>query len=1146
MYLGHSTGYYASGSGVVLLGYQAGYNLTGSNQLIIANTGSKHLIRGDFEAETLEITGSLDITSTLTIPGFSDVSASLAAAVAGGDDLGNHTATQDLNMGGNNITSVGNVDGVDVSTLKSDFDTLEGKTLFSSSNQVTGFVDTTGTPANNQLAIFTDSNTVEGDSNLTWNGTTLTINGTGSVDLLQVDDRLQGNGSGFQFFAFNEDTVKVKFANWYSSNDRQYGMGQLWYETWFAAIDNQAGRDNRRIGFYLEEPDAGATDTDGGTSKHPSNARFYVDITGSYVASGGLHVTDADFNVESDGNVEVNGNISVTGTVDGVDVATLKSDFDTLEGKTLFSGSSQVNADSITNFDTNVKAKLNTDNVVSQSGAFTNNEFIVAVGTNAVTSSDALAVDSDGNLGIGTPNPEVRLHMLGEAPQTTQILMEQFNDTADAPDIRVRRYRGTSASRADVQTNDYLFRLNVHGQDGGNSELYGSMQFDVDGTDQDALVWRLQTRDTTGTNATRMSIDSSGDVDIVGQLSINGFSDVSASLAAAVAGGDNLGNHTATQNLDMGGNAIINVGNVDGADVSALKNALTDVIAATSSYSTATGVEDNADVTDATNVQAAGALMDSEVTNLAQVKSFNSSDYATAAQGTKADTAIQPADTGSFSTATGVEDNADVTDTANVTAAGALMDSEVTSLSLIKGLTAAQISGAFDAASASLASDIPTNNNQLTNGAGYLTTVDISTDTNLAVGNGITLTGDTLTVTAGTGLTQNVGGLAFDADGGTLTTNNADVDHILINDGGTFKRITKGNINVGDFNNDAGYLTSSPFTAAGISGSFDSVSASLASDIPTNNNQLTNGAGYTTNTGTVTSVGGTGTVDGLTLSGTVTTSGNLTLGGTISITTSSITDFPTEVSRSAAAAGFGAGGGGGSGTVTEVTVGTGLDVTNGTTTPNVTLDLTEITLSNGLDSTATGLTLDLTEVIANDTANRLLTTDADGTLTAEALEATNGRLTFNPADAQGSFGIYHTVTDLANTTGFTGEHIDGLGSVSQTLAQVYNLNSTWAKAQANATSTSTGFLGIATTSTTSDRFLIRGYFNAVSTYFQGTFAAGAPVYLDDATAGQFTFSAPTGTGDVSRIIGHALRSFASGRDTYYQIYFNPSSEWIEL
>ena len=42
------------------------------------------------------------------------------------------------------------------------------------------------------------------------------------------------------------------------------------------------------------------------------------------------------------------------------------------------------------------------------------------------------------------------------------------------------------------------------------------------------------------------------------------------------------------------------------------------------------GIEANADVTDTANVTAAGAVMDSEVTNLAQVKAFNSADYAAA------------------------------------------------------------------------------------------------------------------------------------------------------------------------------------------------------------------------------------------------------------------------------------------------------------------------------------------------------------------------------------------------------------------------------------------------------------------------------------------------------------------------------------
>lgn len=53
------------------------------------------------------------------------------------------------------------------------------------------------------------------------------------------------------------------------------------------------------------------------------------------------------------------------------------------------------------------------------------------------------------------------------------------------------------------------------------------------------------------------------------------------------------------------------------------------------------GIEAGADVTDTANVASAGALMDSEVTNLAQVKAFDSSDYATAAQGTTADSAMQ-------------------------------------------------------------------------------------------------------------------------------------------------------------------------------------------------------------------------------------------------------------------------------------------------------------------------------------------------------------------------------------------------------------------------------------------------------------------------------------------------------------------------
>jgi hypothetical protein len=52
-------------------------------------------------------------------------------------------------------------------------------------------------------------------------------------------------------------------------------------------------------------------------------------------------------------------------------------------------------------------------------------------------------------------------------------------------------------------------------------------------------------------------------------------------------------------------------------------------------------IETGADITDTANVTSSGALMDTEVTNLAQVKSFDTTDYATASQGSTADTAEQ-------------------------------------------------------------------------------------------------------------------------------------------------------------------------------------------------------------------------------------------------------------------------------------------------------------------------------------------------------------------------------------------------------------------------------------------------------------------------------------------------------------------------
>ena len=100
-------------SGVPILDVDSSDKVTmgtfGLHTLVV--TGSKVLVGKSAIASTasLQVAGAISASGDLTIKGFTSVSASLAAAAGGNDNLGNHTATQALNMGGNNITSVGDV-----------------------------------------------------------------------------------------------------------------------------------------------------------------------------------------------------------------------------------------------------------------------------------------------------------------------------------------------------------------------------------------------------------------------------------------------------------------------------------------------------------------------------------------------------------------------------------------------------------------------------------------------------------------------------------------------------------------------------------------------------------------------------------------------------------------------------------------------------------------------------------------------------------------------------------------------------------------------------------------------------------------------------------------------------------------------------
>ena len=115
------------------------------------------------------------------------------------------------------------------------------------------------------------------------------------------------------------------------------------------------------------------------------------------------------------------------------------------------------------------------------------------------------------------------------------------------------------------------------------------------------------------------------------------------------------------------------------------------------------------------------------------------------------------------------------------------------------------------------------------------------------------------------------------------------------------------------------------------------------------------------------------------------------------------------------------------------------------------------------------------------------------------------------------------------------------GTGSSQAGAVYYLNEDggWAAAQATDVRMGTGQLGIALGAKATDGMLIRGFAN-IDTFFEGTMKAGKVLYVSQLNPGYMSHTAPTGSGEILRLTGHAT----SGSSNV--IYFNPEVGWLEL
>ena len=300
-----------------------------------------------------------------------------------------------------------------------------------------------------------------------------------------------------------------------------------------------------------------------------------------------------------------------------------------------------------------------------------------------------------GNVSGGAAAPSV----LTAANLRTLINVEDGADVTDATNV---------ASAGAVMDSEVTNLTFVKGLASGINEGQVLIAGGIQIVDNDFL--RINGTDVEGRSAAELASDIGALTNAAGVASL-GAGIVSSSAQVSALGGvqDSTITITAGNGLSGGGSFTVNTGS-------------------NGSISLAVGVDDSTIELNSDALR----IKDSGVTLAKIANQANNTILGNVSGGAAAPSALTAAN---VRTLINVEDGADVTDATNVTSAGALMDSEVGDLALVKGLSKAGISGSFGAASASFSTRVTANDAKLTANTSNVTTAGALMDsevTNLA------------------------------------------------------------------------------------------------------------------------------------------------------------------------------------------------------------------------------------------------------------------------------------------------------------------------------------------------------------------------------------------------------------------------------
>ena len=307
-------------------------------------------------------------------------------------------------------------------------------TVNTGSDAVTSYTNA----SNDRIITSTGAGGINGEANLTFNGSTLTVTGGITATI--------GTGT--------DNSVVVK------NSSNQLVTDEIDPKVWAGnLVDKQGTPVQYQVATFND------SDTLVGSSNFTFNGSTLL-ITGN--------VTATSLTGSLSGSAT-----TATNATSASYAATASLLEGTIDSASFAETASYVEYANIANKPSLISSSAQLDGFISKSANFTTNELIVADGINSVVSSNILSLDTVNNyVGINQSNPEVTLHMTGEGAQTAQIRMEQYNDSADAPDLRTRRYRGTIALSSSIEAGDYLYRSNHEYWNGSALIVGGSFAFD--------------------------------------------------------------------------------------------------------------------------------------------------------------------------------------------------------------------------------------------------------------------------------------------------------------------------------------------------------------------------------------------------------------------------------------------------------------------------------------------------------------------------------------------------------------------------------------------------------------------------------------------------------------------------------------------